>query len=177
MLVVVCGLPGVGKTTVARHATQRLDATLLRTDVIRKELVDSPEYTPEESRRVYCEMFDRAHALLAADEHVVLDATFTDAAERDRAHDLADETDTGLWVLRVTCDVDTVRERLPDRDGDASDADFDIHLQLRETRDPLECDHDTVDNSGSLQHTARQVDAVLRDARGRRAAGEPGSHR
>ena len=39
-LVVVCGLPGVGKSTVAGVVSDRLEASRLRTDVVRKELFD-----------------------------------------------------------------------------------------------------------------------------------------
>ena len=38
MLVVVCGPPGVGKTTVAGMIAERLGAARLRTDVVREHL-------------------------------------------------------------------------------------------------------------------------------------------
>ncbi|MCF2241345.1 AAA family ATPase, partial [Halobacterium salinarum] len=44
-LVVVCGLPGTGKTTVSGHAAETLDAELLRTDVVRTDLFPEPDYT------------------------------------------------------------------------------------------------------------------------------------
>ncbi|PSQ47007.1 kinase, partial [Halobacteriales archaeon SW_6_65_15] len=59
-LIVVCGLPGVGKTTVAEAIAERVDGRLLRTDVIRKEIISDPDYTAEESRMVYGELFERA---------------------------------------------------------------------------------------------------------------------
>jgi hypothetical protein len=53
MLVVVCGLPGVGKTTVAGMVADRFGAETLRTDVVREELIAEPTYTDEERDAVY----------------------------------------------------------------------------------------------------------------------------
>lgn len=63
-LVVVCGLPGTGKTTVATEVADRVGGRLLRTDVVRKDLVDDPDYTDAETRRVYDELLDRAERTL-----------------------------------------------------------------------------------------------------------------
>ena len=38
MLIIVCGLPGTGKSTVARHLSYDLGGEVLRTDLIRREL-------------------------------------------------------------------------------------------------------------------------------------------
>ncbi|HDH91341.1 MAG TPA: hypothetical protein ENF38_00140, partial [Candidatus Aenigmarchaeota archaeon] len=35
MLIVVCGLPGTGKSTIARYLSKKLDAIILSTDRIR----------------------------------------------------------------------------------------------------------------------------------------------
>jgi len=38
MLIVVCGLPGTGKSTLARHLSSDLGGEVLRTDLIRREI-------------------------------------------------------------------------------------------------------------------------------------------
>lgn len=48
MLVIVCGLPGVGKTTFAKKLAPLINAIILSTDKIRKELITSPTYEKEE---------------------------------------------------------------------------------------------------------------------------------
>ncbi|WP_435333884.1 AAA family ATPase [Haloarchaeobius sp. TZWWS8] len=161
MLVIVCGLPGVGKTTVAEDVAERVDATRFRTDVIRKELFDDPDYTEVESYMVYETLFERAKELLGEGERVVLDATFQREADRLRAKAIASLLDVPFDCYEVTCDEAVVRERIAAREGDASDADFEIHQYYRDIFDPLSMPHTTIDNSGSEEETAEQVAACF----------------
>ena len=158
-LVVVCGLPGVGKTTVAEDIADRLDGRLLRTDVVRKEILTDPDYTEEESRTVYRELFDRASETIDEGRSVVLDGTFKDADDRDRAMELSESLDAAFRLVKVECAEDVVRERIERREGDASDADYAVHELYREQFDAVSTDHVTVDNSDGRDATARQIDA------------------
>ena len=155
-LVVVCGLPGAGKTTVAEATAERLGAVLLRTDVVRKELFPDPAYTSEESRRTYDAVFERAGATLAAGDPVVLDGTFRRAARRDRARTLADERNAAFRLVRVTCDEAVAKSRIRSREGDASDADVRVYDLLREEFEPA-ADPVVVDNTGELDDTLARV--------------------
>lgn len=156
-LVVVCGLPGVGKTTVAETAAERLDARLLRTDVVRKELVGEPTYDAAETRRVYTALLERAEATLEGGASVVLDGTFRRASQRRRAKAAAADHDAAFELLCVECPTERVRERIARREGDASDADFAIHERLRESFEPITIPHTTVDNAGPLERTRDQM--------------------
>lgn len=157
MLVVVCGLPGVGKTTVAEAVADRVNGTVLRTDVVRKQVFDDPEYTEAESRLVYGELFSRAGDRLQAGEPVVLDGTFKRAGDRERARDVAADCGVAFRLVKVECDEATVRERIAAREDDASDADFEVHRTLREEFDPVEGVHLVVDNSGTEREAREQV--------------------
>ncbi|MFC5972309.1 AAA family ATPase [Halomarina salina] len=157
-VVVVCGLPGAGKTTVAERVTDLLDATRLRTDVIRKELFPDPEYTDEESAAVYDELFARTRALVADGDPVVLDATFSDRSNRERARNLSAAQDVPFDLVAVECDQSVVEERIRRRTDDESDADVEVHRLFRDLFDPVEGDHVVVDNSSDLAATRRQVD-------------------
>lgn len=160
MLIVVCGLPGVGKTSVARRITDRTGGTLLRTDVVRKELHPDPSYTADETESVYDELFDRARAL-AADGPVVLDGTFREARHRSRAKRAAEAVGSEFRLVKVECEEAVVRERIAARTGDESDADFEIHRRLREQFDPVGVDHAVVDNSASRDRTMARVDRLF----------------
>lgn len=156
-VVVVCGLPGVGKTTVAENVAERVDGRIVRTDVVRKELFPDPEYTEEESKQVYTEMFERARETVDGGRSVVLDGTFKDAGNRERALELSEALDAEFRLVKVECAEETVRERIRGREGDESDADFEIHAMFRDRFDPISTDHVTVDNSDGLEATTRQV--------------------
>lgn len=160
-LVVVCGLPGVGKTTVARRAATIIDARLIRTDVVRKELVGTPTYDAVEDRRTYDSVLGRARENLGAGRNVVVDGTFRRAADRARARGVARETGSECSLIWVTCDPSVVAERIGERCADASDADFGVHRAVREAWEPLVHPHETVRNRGALRETHRQVDRVL----------------
>ncbi|RLM66901.1 kinase [Halorubrum sp. Atlit-8R] len=159
-LVVVCGLPGVGKTTVAERVAKHVDGRIRRTDVIRKELFDDPEYTDAETATVYAELLSRARDDVDAGDAVVLDATFADARFRADARETAAAAAAEFDLVEVACDEAVVERRIERRDG-ISDADFDIHLRFKELFDEIATDHVVVDNSGTQAETFAQVDATF----------------
>ncbi|MFC7057661.1 AAA family ATPase [Halovenus salina] len=160
VVVAVCGLPGVGKSTVSSYLTDRLDGVRLRTDAIRKELVDEPVYTDAEGERVYDELFSRTEHHVQNDEPVVLDATFADERHRKRANRLAEDLGAEFRLIRVVCDADVVENRIESRE-DISDADAAIYRQFKDEFDSLDLDYDRIDNSESLSRTRAQVDALF----------------
>ncbi len=160
-LAVVCGVPGAGKSTVAQAAADQLDATTLRTDIVRKELFENPSYAAVETDAVYAEVLSRAESRLP-DESVVLDGTFRTRARREQAAAVAERVGAQFRLVTVECDRQTVRERIARRENDPSDADVVISEQIREEFEPPARDHVAVDNSGSLADTQRRVAELFR---------------
>lgn len=160
-VIVVCGLPGVGKSTVSRAIADAVDGEVIRTDVVRQEIVENPVYTAEEKRRVYEALFDRARDHVEAGGTVVLDGTYRRREYRDRASELGDELGAGFSLVAVECDESVVERRIAERENDASEADFEVYRQYRDAFDAIERDHVTVDNSGDLPSTHRQVDRLF----------------
>ncbi|MCD2202721.1 AAA family ATPase [Halobacterium sp. KA-6] len=160
-VVVVCGLPGAGKTTVAEHAAELLDAELLRTDVVRTDLFPDPEYTDAEMRAVYDELFERAAEIVRGGDSVVLDGTFQHRDLRDSVQNTADDLGVPATLVKVECEEAVVEERIRQRSDDESDADFAIHQQYRESFDSIEREHAVVDNSEGLDSTREQVDVLF----------------
>ena len=150
-LVLVGGLPGTGKSTVARGIGQVSGAVVLRSDVVRKELAGlAPEqpagaayehgiYTPAATASVYQELVRRAEDALRRGEIVVLDASWSDEAVRADARRVADETSSDVIELRCVAPVDVTAARMAARaaaGGDASDADAAIATAMAATADP-----------------------------------------
>ncbi|WP_290810199.1 AAA family ATPase [Halovivax sp.] len=162
-LIACCGLPGVGKSTVSGYVADRLDASRYRSDEVRKELFPDPTYEPEETARTYDELLGRAREDLEAGRNVVLDATFSSRSFRGQADLIAREVDAECAFVRVTCEPGVLRRRIERRTETVSDAGYAEHLEVRETFDSFERDHDAIDNSGPIEETFRQVDHAVLD--------------
>lgn len=142
-LTIICGLPGVGKTTTAREIAAEKGADIIRSDVVRKQLFSEPTYSSQETEQVYEAMLDRARATLP--EPVVLDATFRQRRHRAKAVALARAKCVDHQIVKVECDKSVVRRRINERTNDASDADFSVYLQAE--FEPLTRDAIIVDNT------------------------------
>ncbi len=136
---VVSGLPGTGKTTLARAAGEQLGWPVLRSDEVRRDLVGRPDdagpltasfeagpYTPATTARTYRTMLERAGQFIVRGQPVILDATFSDPAFRRAAEELADTTTSDLVVLRCAVSPRAAEARVRarrQRGGDVSGAD------------------------------------------------------
>ncbi|MEV5302688.1 AAA family ATPase [Amycolatopsis methanolica] len=131
-LVLVGGLPASGKSTLADAIAGRLEATVLRTDRIRKELAGiTPEdsagyreglYDQAQTDRTYAEMLRRAADLLALGETVVLDASWSDAGQRRAAAEVAETACSPVLPLRCWAPEAVTAHRLAARADSLSDA-------------------------------------------------------
>ena len=84
------GLPGCGKTTIAKKVRSRLQekgiaVKILQLDEIRREITPVPRYTEEERDIVYASLAYMGKLLSEAGVNVIIDAT----ANRRRYRDLA----------------------------------------------------------------------------------------
>jgi aminoglycoside phosphotransferase family enzyme/predicted kinase len=170
-LLLVAGLPGTGKSTLARAVAAQAGFTVLRSDVIRKELAGNttePLYTPAWSRRTYDECRRRAEALLFEGRRVLVDANFRREEQRRLFVDLAARWAVPLLLLVCRATPNVIQQRLQGRRGDASDADWAVFQQLaREWQEPGEATrrawHD-VSTAGDRDEALAIALAALRDA-------------
>ena len=136
-LVVIGGLPGTGKTTLAAALGDELGWPVVRSDETRKELagLDTREhvpaaygealYTATMTEATYDTLFTRARQLLARGESVILDASFSKERWRAAASALAGECAADLTELRCLLPANVAAARLVNRAAagdDASDA-------------------------------------------------------
>jgi uncharacterized protein len=150
-LVLVGGLPGTGKSTLATGLADALGATVLRSDELRKELAGLPPtqaagagfgegiYCPEATAATYSEMLARAGVALGLGESVVLDASWTAEPWRARARELAARRSADLVEIRCHTDAAVAARRIRRRlvtGGDASDATPAIAAKLARVEDP-----------------------------------------
>ncbi|MFN8038229.1 MAG: AAA family ATPase [Acidimicrobiales bacterium] len=150
-LVLVGGLPGTGKSNLARGLGERFGWVVLRSDVVRKQQagldpttrastgMDDGIYAAGPTEATYDELLSEAGRLLAVGQSVVLDASWTATRHRTAARALAAAGDADVVELRCTVDAAVAAARIGRRAAkgtDASDADEAVAAALAMRADP-----------------------------------------
>lgn len=142
-LIAIGGTPGTGKSTLAQKIAPEIGsgigAVLLRTDVLRKQMLGSDilERLPTEAydhattERTYDRVIEEARAALTAGTSIIADATFTSRGFRDRVEALARELDVPFSGIWLNADMALREERIANRRNDPSDATVDLIRQFR----------------------------------------------
>lgn len=140
MIVLFSGLPGVGKTLLAKELAPLIKAVVLSTDKIRKELITDPTYTEEEKELIYDVMLILAKYLHeAAGTNCILDATFNTKESRRKVREkLESVSPEQIYIIECICPEDIVLSRLKARKGDYSDADIDVYRKMKQVYEPVE---------------------------------------
>lgn len=139
-LILVAGLPGSGKTTLAKAYSARRapDAAVLHlnSDLIRKELGLMGHYQPSDKKKVYDALLERTRAALLEGQEVVVDSTFYKEAIREPFRSVAAACGAALFWVEVLAQERTVRERLQTPRAD-SEADFSVFGKIKNEHEPL----------------------------------------
>jgi predicted kinase len=109
-LLIVCGLPGTWKTETTEEVAKIKGYPLLRTDLIRLEVLKNEDIFDEKvasdmNKRtsVYDEMFARAEEILTKGDGVILDATFVTQSLRKRAAAIAAKHNLTFIIMQTDC--------------------------------------------------------------------------
>ncbi len=146
MLIIICGLPGSGKSTLSKRLKTKIPAIYLNTDIIRKQITKNPTYDENEKKAVYLEMMNIAEKHINQGRNVILDATFSTRKFRDLALRVTDD----LRIIECTLPEQMVRARLDrrkERNKAISDAGFEIYQKMKESFEEIEGDHLVIDCS------------------------------
>jgi predicted kinase len=148
MVILVSGLPGSGKSFFAEKLAARLDAYYLSSDRIRKEVFKHPTYTEEEKKAVYSEMKRRLIALLKTDssKNIILDATFFKEDLRKTFCRESITYKTTCKTFIITANDEDIQERVKQKRA-YSDADYSVHLKLKEQFEWPQSDYLVLDSS------------------------------
>ena len=159
MIIIVCGLPGVGKTSLANELAPLIRAVVLSTDKIRKELISKPTYRIQERRLIYDIMLLLARYLHDAGINCILDATFnTENSRRELKKRLNLISSPQINIVECTCPEHITISRLRSRKNDYSDADISIYKRMRSIYQPIKEKHIVVDTSQqSTYMNAREI--------------------
>jgi predicted kinase len=167
VLIVISGLPGTGKSHLARRLAERLPSVIVQSDFVRKIILPRPTYASAENLYVHRVAHAIIEQLLRAGYRVISDATNLAEWHREKLYRVAERTGAKLVVVRTVAPEEIVRARLAVRvmqrePTELSDADWGVHELLKPQVEPVERPHFVVDTSDNFEIALARI---LRAAR------------
>lgn len=157
-LILVCGLPGSGKSFFAQHLSKKTAALYLNSDLLRKELFpDKRSYSEPEKQFVYDTLLARTQSALFDHKPVLVDATFYKQELRIPFYALAQKNNIPLYIFYITADEALIKERTSVTRTD-SEADFSVYVKLKNLFEPITLPYKT------LVSDKNNIDTLLTNA-------------
>jgi len=172
-LLVVFGLMGTGKTSLAKELARQTGWPVFSSDEIRKALEGiSPTdrkwepfekglYSEEMSQKTYWKIRDEAQKRLRQGQSVILDGSYKRQAERIALMKLAKKNKARIRFLECRAPIKEIHQRLGQRGRDAmavSDGRWEILNLQRKDFDPV---NDPVKSNNFLIKTTRPAEQIV----------------
>jgi predicted kinase len=170
MIVIMAGLPGTGKSTLARWLASHLSGAVLDKDVIRAALFPPQFVEYSAVQDDFCQeiMLQTAGYLLARDRSVpvLLDGrTLSRRYQRERVIEFCSQSRTAWAMLECVCDERTALRRLREAvergTHPAANRTPELYYDIRKAWEPIEGPKLVVDTDASIERcTAQALDYV-----------------
>jgi adenylylsulfate kinase len=137
MIVIMAGLPGTGKSTLARALAARVDGAVLDKDEIRRALFPAADIKFSTEQDDFCMevMLETAEYLLRRNpaRHVFLDGRpFSRSYQIERVIAYAAGLGQSWRILECVCSESTARQRIEKQEHPAANRDFALYLRVKE---------------------------------------------
>jgi len=170
MIVLMAGLPGTGKTTLARELAHHTEGALLSKDEIRAALFSAVdiEYSVKQDDFVQEVMLEAARFLLQANpaRKLFLDGrTFSRRYQIERVLTFARKLDQPWAIIECICSDETARQRLdlePDSSHPARNRTFALYLEVKARFESITYPRTTISTDHPLDQCVQQALAALR---------------
>lgn len=144
-LLLMSGLSGAGKSTVARQLARQIGAIHIRSDAVRKHLAGialqarggDELYTAKMNQKTYERLLALGIMLANQGFSVILDAKYDRQQLRLDALNQAQFHKLPVQILHCTAPVEVLRERLQKRAGDIADATAELLVAQQAAAEPF----------------------------------------
>jgi predicted kinase len=168
MIVVMAGLPGTGKSVLARELAARVSGSILSKDEIRHTLFDARdvEYSTEQDDFCMEVMLQTAAYILARrpDRIIFIDGrTFSRREQLRCVVDYADRLNQPWRILECVCSEPTAKARLDlQQDHPAENRDFELYRRVRERFEEIDFPKTLLDTDQPLDVCVQRALSALR---------------
>ena len=165
VLVVVSGLPGIGKSYFCRRLSDSLAAAVLESDALRRMLFPQPSHSQQESARLFKAIHRLAERLLRQGRCIILDATNLSERYREYLYSIAGRLEVKLVLVSVRAPLPLVKERLAQRASSGegnSDAGWEVYRKMKSSVEKIRRKHYVADTS---QDITPVIDRIMKEIR------------
>ncbi len=164
----MAGLPGTGKTTLARELSARYSGSILSKDDVRHALFapKDVEYSTEQDDFCMEVMLQAAKYLLRKNPErtIFLDGrTFSRRYQVDRVLAFAQQLQQPWRILQCACSDQTAKDRLQSQFGEhpGSNRNFELYTQVKARFEPITHAKAMIDTDQPLERCVKQAIAAL----------------
>jgi uncharacterized protein len=148
-LVLLCGLTGSGKTTLAEELSQRLDLPVFSSDVIRQGLTARSGrenaatsvgiYRQPVAEKTYGKIVREAEKQILTGRGAILDASFAQQVNREKVNRMAAKHNVPVFLIHCFATEATIKHRLAQRAAeglDLSDGRWELYVEQKARCEP-----------------------------------------